>query len=299
MLYLDEAGDVGTWSGDITAAQPAVAIVAVMLESTKLRDLTIEFINLKRRFFPREFNERHPLDSILKEVKGSDLRAAIRKRGAKAKTQLYFLDEVFDLLMKHDARLIATLYPKMLGVPVDGKALYTTTVQKICTKFESFLESQEEIGVVIADSRNPQLNSSVAHSVFTQKFKNYGDSFPRLVEAPVFGHSDTHAMLQVTDLLASAILWPILTQAFMADAHSRLIRKRDRLIWIRYAKRLRALSGLANAWQSAIWVHGEGYSERIFFPLDEHQDSVPVTLFREQLEFFRHVEPGSTTPFEN
>jgi hypothetical protein len=284
LLYLDEAGDDGTWMGDASGSQPAIAIVALMLESSKLRDITIDFLNLKRRFFPGKFDQPHLLDSILKEVKGSDLRAKIRNRGERAKTQLHFLDEVFDLLEKYDASLVATLWPKKLGEPVDGNALYTTAVQRLSGKFQGFLAAHDDYGVVIADSRIPKLNSSVAHSVFTQKFKSDRDAFQRVVEAPLFGHSDTHAMIQITDLLASAILWPILTQAFMANEPSRLIRKRDRLIWIRYAKRLRGISGLKAGWQTAIYVHGWGYSKRVFFPLDEHDHSVSEAFFDDESE---------------
>jgi hypothetical protein len=72
----------------------------------------------------------------------------------------------------------------------------------------------EAEGLVVADSRTPALNTSVAHSVFTQKFKLAGDEYEHILEMPTFGHSDNHAGIQIADLLASALLFPMATNAF-------------------------------------------------------------------------------------
>ncbi|PPE64896.1 DUF3800 domain-containing protein [Caldimonas caldifontis] len=61
----------------------------------------------------------------------------------------------------------------------------------------------------MADSRNKGKNTNVSHSIFTQRYSAAGDPYNRIVEVPTFGHSDNHAGLQLTDVLCSALLFPI------------------------------------------------------------------------------------------
>jgi len=63
--------------------------------------------------------------------------------------------------------------------------------------------------LLIADSRFPKENRGVSFSILTQKLSVTGDSRPRILEAPTFGHSENHAGLQVCDLLCSGLLFPI------------------------------------------------------------------------------------------
>jgi hypothetical protein len=60
---------------------------------------------------------------------------------------------------------------------------------------------------------------------------------------PVFGHSENHAGIQITDFLCSTLLFPIATQTYCLpklgiSAH---VHAEDARIKIRYAPRLRAL----------------------------------------------------------
>lgn len=64
------------------------------------------------------------------------------------------------------------------------------------------------------DSRSTRQNIQAAHSIFTQKFKASGDSYPSIMEAPAFGHSDNHAGLQLSDLICSGFLWPMAMHAY-------------------------------------------------------------------------------------
>src|SRR5581483_11317482 len=63
-------------------------------------------------------------------------------------------------------------------------------------------------------------NAEVAHSVFTQKHQVGGDPLDRLVEAPVFGQSLNHVGLQLADLMASALLFPMAARAYCAASFS-------------------------------------------------------------------------------
>lgn len=268
LLYLDEAGDTGRWDGDQSAAQPAIAVVALMVEWQSLGELTSKFIRLKRRFFPRRFVGVSHLDSILCEIKGSDIRSKIRNRGDAAKAELHFMDAVFNLMRTHDVRLQASFWPKKIHQPIDGDALYSTSVHNACVRFESFLAENNHLGIVIADSRNDKLNSITSHAVFTRKHDPEGDAYPHIVESVVFGHSQSHAMLQLADFMATTVIWPVLTQALMAEAPSSLIRSRDRFIWIRYAKALRAVVGFDGSLPKGLSIEGLPDSSHLLFPVD-------------------------------
>ncbi len=67
---------------------------------------------------------------------------------------------------------------------------------------------------MVIDSSAPKLNSAMAHSIFTQKFKATGDSYGRMLEMPTFGHSENHVGLQLADLLASGLLFPMASHCY-------------------------------------------------------------------------------------
>jgi Protein of unknown function (DUF3800) len=95
-------------------------------------------------------------------------------------------------------------------------------------------------GVMIADSRVKQLNSQVAHSIFTQKFKGGGDLYDRLIELPAFGHSDNHAGLQIADFLCSGIITPMAVDTYCSGHLTGVhIRPEYANVKSRYASRVR------------------------------------------------------------
>ena len=96
------------------------------------------------------------------------------------------------------------------------------SVQRCCAHFQSFLEKRGDTGVVIADSRNHHSNVPVSHSVFTRlhQQKHPGNLYPRILEAPLFGHSNNHAALQIADLVCPALLFPMAAQTYCTGHYS-------------------------------------------------------------------------------
>ena len=92
-------------------------------------------------------------------------------------------------------------------------AVYTSSIQALCTYFENYLTQCDSNGICIADSRSKSKNLSVSHSIFTQKF-GAASSYRRQVELPTFGHSDNHAGLQICDIVCSGVLYPIACFAY-------------------------------------------------------------------------------------
>jgi len=151
----------------------------------------------------------------LVEIKGAELRRSIAEGTARERHHAVgFTDCVLGLLRKSGARLQARILVKGIGKPIDSHALYTASVQALCTGFQSALSRANDIGLVILDSRRKPQNTRVVHPVFTQKYKVAGDSYSRIVTSPTFGHASSHPVLQLTDIACSALLFPIAIQTY-------------------------------------------------------------------------------------
>jgi hypothetical protein len=205
-------------------------------------ELTREFLKIKRAYFPGALSSNHRLDDIRQEIKGSELRGAIRKRGHRATTQLRFIDDTLALLERLECRILGTIWIKEIGVPFKARESYTRSIQHACCAFQAFLSERNARGVMIADFRTTQSNDQVAHSIFTQKYRARGDPFERLMELPTFAVSNNHAGLQLTDVLCSALLFPMASSAYcfghVVGLH---VNGRDLVIRRRYTKRLKHL----------------------------------------------------------
>ena len=217
VAYLDDAGDpekLPAATGDLVT--PVFVIGGVAVDQSCLHDVTMEFLALKRRFFPHLCPPTpHLLDWVRPEVKGTELKRMTRSpRRKERRTGVTFLDQVLRLLEGHNAKVFGRVWVKAVGAEVDKAAVTTSSVQACCTTFQHLLESVDERGLVIIDSSSAKLNSAVSHSVFTQKFKATGDAYDRLIEMPTFGHSENHVGLQIADILVSGLLFPIASYSF-------------------------------------------------------------------------------------
>lgn len=210
VCYLDESGCTGALPSATSAIQPVLSLLAISIESDQLPALTRSFLDLKRRFFPSATPSPYPLNAILDEIKGGDLRREFRQGNrTQVRHHLLFLGKIVQLLQTHNAVIFGRIYIKPIGGQFDGRAVYTSAVQSLSYVYQTFLAANNEYGIILADSRYPGLNAQVAHSVFTEKFRFQGDKYPNLVEMPVFGHSENHAGIQICDLINSAILFPL------------------------------------------------------------------------------------------
>lgn len=244
LCYIDEAGCPGALPSATSAVQPVLVIAGLFVAQANLAAITKEFLQLKRRFNPNLAPATGPwLDIALKEIKGSDLRRDLRSGGRNRRRAVNrFLDGVLKLLEANDAKLTARIYVKQPGAVFNGKAVYTSSVQALCSHFQHFLDAKADSGLMIADSRTPSLNSGVSHSIFTQKFKSTGDAYARILEMPTFGHSENHVVIQITDYLCSAILSPMATSTYCAGHITSVhVDPADDTIRQRYANRIKAL----------------------------------------------------------
>lgn len=242
LCYVDEAGCPGALPSATSDIQPVLLLCGLFVTHARLAAITTAYLSLKVRFHPKLRGPRW-LDSVKAEIKGSDLKRDVRRAGRNRQRAVFgFLDSVFDLLAANDCRIVARIYVKCAGGRFPGAAVYAASVQSLCTSFQRYLEERDALGLMIADSRNAALNSVVSHSIFTQKFRVGGDPFDRLVELPTFGHSENHVLLQISDLVCSAVLMPMATDTYCAGhIESVHVNATDFRIRSRYAQRVKEI----------------------------------------------------------
>lgn len=214
--YIDESGDSAPVLGPTVPTQPVLVILGIAVKQEVVAEVTRQFLSLKARFYPSCARpSAHFLDSVLFEVKGCDLRRDVRSKSRRERRHaIGVLDNVLRILEQYDIQLIGRILVKGIGVSISDRAVYTTYVQKISHCFQHLLEAKDATGIVIADSRAKYQNAWVSHSVFTLKYRAAGDPFPRMLEMPVFGHSDNHIGLQIADIVASGLLFPMATYTY-------------------------------------------------------------------------------------
>lgn len=187
-------------------------------------------------------SSRHLLDDVLTEIKGANLKAMIRESHRKRRIAFRFYTDLLNLLETNDARIFGRVWVKQIGVPLDGRAVNTFSIQAMCRTFQNMLEDRDDEGLMVIDSSTPGLNAMVSHSIFTQRFQAAGDRYERLIEMPTFGHSKNHVGLQIADIIASGLITPIAGYTYCtADMTGVHVHARYREIKQRYASRLRVL----------------------------------------------------------
>ena len=216
LCFIDEAGDLGVLRDPPAPNdQPVLVVAGLFVDAARLASLTADYLDLKHRFFPNlNYPSARRLDRILPEIKGAEVRKhATRGNARQNQHAIGFLDHIVGLLRRHDVRVVARIWIKAPGSPFKGTAVYTSSIQGLCTYFEHYLTQCDTQGLCIADSRNKSKNLRVSHSIFTQKFGTV-PNYERLVELPTFGHSDNHAGLQICDIVCSGLLYPIACFAY-------------------------------------------------------------------------------------
>lgn len=243
ICYVDEAGCTGSLPTAVSDVQPVFVLCGVDLPQSSIHRITHEFLHLKQRFFPNLAPRGSTyLEWILTEIKGSELRrgAADPSRN-KRRHSLGFLHETLALLEAEHAHINGRVWVKGIGSQVNGRSIYTFSLQYICKCFNAQLEAADDIGLLVADSRHKALNSVVSFSVFTQKFKSSGDKIPRVFEMPVFGHSENHAGVQIADVVCSALLFPLAIQTYCRGVVNNLHVRDYSYLQDRFTVRLDAL----------------------------------------------------------
>lgn len=217
MCFIDESGDAAVCSPEHPDAPPVFVLAGVTVPADKAKSLTWGFLQLKKAFEPSLARVQFS-DLVRHEIKGATLRKDLRASGRKRRRRAVgILDKTLSLLEANDCLLAGKVIVKETGRPVNDTSVYAKAVQHLATTLEASLAASGTEGILVLDSRTKVKNEGNVHSITTQRFRTGGDAFPHLLEAPVFGHSDTHVPLQIADLVASALIFPLACHVYCAE----------------------------------------------------------------------------------
>jgi hypothetical protein len=244
LCYIDEAGNEQVLDPKLADVCPVLVVSGLVVAEAQVKKLAWDFLKIKEKYLPsvQAGTSRLLSDLIRTEIKGSDLRADIRSSSRRrSRYAIGILDDTVALLESANCGIAGYVWVKRDGEGLRA-ATYALSVAKIAEDFHSQLAAANTPGMMILDARTKSKNVPNVHTITTRKFKSGGDPLPRLVESPVFGHSDSHIGLQIADLVASAILFPLACLAYCGDmtwnthCHASYEKIRDR-----YGTRLQRL----------------------------------------------------------
>lgn len=216
LCFVDESGGFEA-EGSGPAATPLMVIAGLIVNHQDVRRLTTDFLRLKQTFYPGSKRMPHLLDNILVESKSTDVRSDIRSSARDARRRaIGYLDKIVSLLESTHARIIGRVWVKQVGAALAEVPTYTFAIQDIARHFDHLCESARRPGLMVLDGRRHRENRAVSHSIFTFKHRLAGDTLPHLVESPTFAVSDNHAGLQIADLVAGALVFPMACRVYCA-----------------------------------------------------------------------------------
>jgi len=240
LCYIDESGDEQPLR---TRTDPPVLVLGgLIVEQGQAKNLIWDFLQLKKAFNSQLARDDTKLSELIAfEMKGSNLRADMRSDSRRRRRRATgFLDKVLDLLVTYNVTVTGEIHVK--GQRVLNRWVYADAVAALATKFEAQLRAADSTGMMILDARTKAKNVPSVQRITTKRFKTGGDSYRHLIESPVFGHSDAHVVLQIADIVVSALLFPLSCAGFclclLDNAHpnTEYLSLRER-----YGRRLRLL----------------------------------------------------------
>ena len=284
MCYVDEAGGSDLLCESAPTSSPVLVIAGLIVPEDQVRNLVWDYLQLKKDYNPSLAAANKKLsDVIATEVKGANLRTDIKSESRRQRRRAFgFLDRTIALLERHAGRVIARILVKSQDVVVRDAAVYGTSILWLCSTFHQYLEERSSQGLIVLDSRTKVKNTPNADVVTTQMFRHGGNPLPRLVEVPVFGHSDSHVCLQIADVVASALLFPAACYAYCQDHTWNHHAKADySSIVARYGSRIKDLQyryhdAAVGYWKGGIFAYGTNSSLRARLMFDAPPIDVPI-----------------------
>jgi len=113
--------------------------------------------------------------------------------------------------------LVGSVWVKKRGKPLNERSVYNLSIQKIASSFSHYLEEIGDNGLIVMDSRRVNQNILTSHSIFTEKYSFKRYKHAPIIESPLFGNSKNHALLQISDIIVSGVLFPLAIQAYCLE----------------------------------------------------------------------------------
>ena len=247
LCYLDESGDEFQPSSE--GSGQIFAIGGLVVSAQQSDGLLMGFLKLKQRMLPELSGSNVKLSDLIRhEVKGSTLRRGLRESNKSKRAVVAFLDEVVALLESHQVNLVGQVHIKSNNAL--ERDAYAKAVHAIVRRIDRTQSDGRRL-LVVMDSRTKSKNIPTVHRLATQKFKAGSNHYQRLLETPLFGHSDAHPLLQLADIVTSVFLVVVAAVRFLGTYET---HDGYEFMCARYSSRLHALQGLDLAQEST--AHG-------------------------------------------
>ncbi|WP_228028217.1 DUF3800 domain-containing protein [Chitinibacter fontanus] len=242
ICYIDEAGCPGYLPANNTEIQPVLIIAGLALPKEALDSIGRQFIKIKQQYLYGESrpNSRH--EDALNELKGAELRRAIRE-GIKAEADKAhkLAHQLLETLIAHGAELYGQVIIKVTDDKFNGTRLYAEAMMRIAKNYHQLLDKELSNGLIVADFRGSEINGKVAQPISLAMWEQK-NTFPRFELPPTFGNSNSHVGLQIADIIISTLLMPLALAKFYEQIpESKHKRSDDLQHFKRYQKRLKAL----------------------------------------------------------
>jgi len=217
VCYVDEAGNIGVYQPSELTSTPVFVVAGVSVDVNAMDELLMDYIHLKTRFEP-SLRRRQFSDVIKYEVKGVSLRRDLRNLTSRdtRRRAMGYLGAVVSLLEQYRCRIMGRVLVKQLDVTYEALSTYPSAIAELAETFDNQAAVRQDRGWMILDSQTKVKNEGNVHTITTRRYRHGGNLFPQLVESPVFGHSDTHVLLQLADIVASALVYPCACAAYLS-----------------------------------------------------------------------------------
>ncbi|NEE49914.1 DUF3800 domain-containing protein, partial [Streptomyces sp. SID8455] len=218
LCYIDEAGNGQTLDPMRPDAPPVLVVGGFTVPRAQVKSLTWAFLDVKKHYRPQLRKADQLSEVIQHEIKGSDVRKNLRAGNhGWQRAAMELVASLLGMLESHEARILARVWIKEEGLAFDESGVYPASVAALNETFQAQLAHEHSRGMMVLDSRTKVKNAPNVHCVTTRKYRTGGDSLRGVIESPVFGHSDTHTLLQLADLVVSSLLFPIACHAYLSD----------------------------------------------------------------------------------
>ena len=203
VVYLDESGD----EEPLQTPQdlPVFAIAGLAVASNSIRPLLSDFLELKSTSLGMPFSKIDNRSLLKVERKGNRIRRTIRSGSPREKrAELAFLGRVIELLEKHDVRLVQSSRPRS-----NNRLPRETYPQLVLEVLSDISRRHPSHFASVLDSRSYAKNVIAVRTISDSLMDDLKSAMPTMIEIPFFGHSDTHGLLQIADIIVSGLVAPL------------------------------------------------------------------------------------------
>ncbi|HEY9441498.1 MAG TPA: DUF3800 domain-containing protein, partial [Streptomyces sp.] len=181
LCYIDEAGNGQALDPARLDAPPVLVVGGFTVPRAHVKDLTWDFLNVKKQYRPQLRHVMHLSELIQHEVKGSDVRKNLRAGNHNwHRAAMELLASLLDILEE--------------GLAFNESGVYPSSVGSLTETFQAQLAHEHSRGIMVLDSRTKVKNAPNVPCVTARKYRTGGDGLRGIIESPVFGHSDTHTL---------------------------------------------------------------------------------------------------------